>query len=685
MITHEPEIADHAKRAVHLVDGRIASRPAHDRARPRRRRSSSAARHRAVARMSVAESFRMAVQGVIANRLRSLLTMLGITIGVAAVIILVAVGHGSGVAVQKQIESLGTNFVTIMPGGFGFGRGSGGRSASFTQLTLKDVKRSRIRAAAPDIKSVTPVVTGSVTATLRRRRRYSPGQFIGTTPSYAEARNSPVQAGTFITAQDETDHARVVVLGTTVVTNLFGNANPLGQTVKLNGISFTVEGVLDSKGTNGFQDQDDVAIAPLSTTQELLTGVTGGLSQIVVEAKSSKARRRCAGRGDVDPHADAPVERNRDLPRAEPGVAALSTTASTNHVFTVLLAAVAAISLLVGGIGVMNIMLVTVTERTREIGIRKAIGARRSDVLAQFLTEAVLLSVLGGLLGVAAGLIGSRFTDRRRQAGRRVVLRRVSPSASASPSASSSASTPRTGRPRSDRSKPSATSRRQRAVASIDTNLTHDSIDDFDTEALPLPPRRRLPVLTLVLAAALVAAAMFAAGAEAQKHWGSSSGSAAGNGSGLAAAFAAARGGGTGTGTGATATTAGTGGPGQGGFPGGGATIGTVSVIKGSTLYITDTSGNTVRVVTSAGSTVSKTVSTTVKGINPGDSVVVRGTAGKNGDVTASSITVGGAAGGGFGGGGFGGGPSGFGGRSGGSGTDNSGTGANGGATGFGG
>jgi putative ABC transport system permease protein len=358
--------------------------------------------------MSFAESFRMAVQGVLANRMRSLLTMLGITIGVAAVIILVAVGNGSGAAVRNQIESLGTNIVTIMPGGFGFGRGSGGPQSSFTQLTLKDVQALNDRTAAPDIKSVTPVVNANSVTTAFGSSSYSPGQFVGTTPSYEEARKSPVQAGTFITPQEESQHARVVVLGTTVVTNLFGNANPLGQTIKVNGIGFTVVGVLVSKGTNGIQDQDDVVIAPLSTTQELLTGVTSGLSQIVVEARSS---------GSVDA-AEAEATSILTPTHSSNGSATfrvlnqsslLQTTASTNHVFTVLLAAVAAISLLVGGIGVMNIMLVTVTERTREIGIRKAIGARRADVLAQFLTESVLLSVLGGVTGVAAGLVGSEF------------------------------------------------------------------------------------------------------------------------------------------------------------------------------------------------------------------------------------------------------------------------------------
>jgi putative ABC transport system permease protein len=356
--------------------------------------------------VTASEAVRMAVQGLLTNRLRSLLTMLGITIGVAAVIILVAVGHGSQVAVQKQIESLGTNVVSIMPG-FSFGRGSGGVRASFTQFTLKDVKALEDKSAAPDIQSVTPIVNGDPTATFGSAS-YSPSQFVGTTPSYEEARKSPVEAGTFITQQEEAQHARVVVLGETVVENLFGSQDPLGQTIKLNGISFQVVGVLTPKGTNGFQDQDDIAIAPLTTTQDLVTGVANGLSQIVVEAtKSSTVDAAAQEATDIltPTHSSGGQANFRVLNQAS----LLQTSASSNHVFTVLLAAVAAISLLVGGIGVMNIMLVTVTERTREIGIRKALGARRSDILGQFLTEAVLLSIFGGIAGVGAGLAGSRF------------------------------------------------------------------------------------------------------------------------------------------------------------------------------------------------------------------------------------------------------------------------------------
>jgi putative ABC transport system permease protein len=358
--------------------------------------------------MSLLEALRMAVQGVLTNRMRSLLTMLGITIGVASVIVLVAVGNGSAVAVQKRIEGLGTNTVTIMNGGFGRGRQSA-QSSTFTELNLKDVKALQDTSTAPDIKSVTPIVEASSVAASYNGTSYTPGTFIGTTPSYMEAKNAPVQAGSFFTSADELNHNRVVVLGTTVVTNLFGNgSDPIGQTIRLNGVSFTVVGVLTSKGSNGFQDADDIILAPLTTTQELLTGTSSGLNQIVIEAKSAGQVNNAAAEATsilTPAHTSNGSTTFRVLNQA----ALLQASSSTTHTFTVLLAAVAAISLLVGGIGVMNIMLVSVTERTREIGIRKAIGARTGDILGQFLTEAVLLSMCGGLLGVAAGLLGSRF------------------------------------------------------------------------------------------------------------------------------------------------------------------------------------------------------------------------------------------------------------------------------------
>jgi putative ABC transport system permease protein len=357
------------------------------------------------------ESVRIALRGLSANRLRSALTMLGILIGVASVILLVAVGNGSSRAVQQRIESLGTNTLTVFRGGFG--RGGGGRASLGTQsraadLTLADAKALQDKTNAPDVLSASPVATTSVTATYAGAS-YSPQSFVGSDPAYFKARGYTVAKGRLFDQNDYDSRSRVVVLGQTVVTNLFGAADPIGQSINVNGIAFNVIGVTAAKGSNGLQDQDDVALAPLTTVQDHLTGV-GSLNQILVEARSRK--QTTAAQDEITAVLSS---RHRIATGATPDFTVLNqatllqTSSQTNRVFTVLLGAVAAISLLVGGIGVMNIMLVTVTERTREIGIRKAIGARRADVLGQFLVEAVLLCVMGGLLGVAAGLFGSRF------------------------------------------------------------------------------------------------------------------------------------------------------------------------------------------------------------------------------------------------------------------------------------
>jgi putative ABC transport system permease protein len=358
------------------------------------------------------ENLRFALAGILANRLRSALTMLGILIGVGAVILLVAVGTGSSHNVQEQIQSLGTNTLTVFRGG---GFGAGGRNRTGTQsrgnqLTLKDVKALQNQQNAPDVKSVAPVVNAQATATYQGAT-YSPGQFVGSTPAYESIRNYQIQSGRFFDSADENAHARVVVLGQTVVTNLFGQgADPVGANVNVNGTSFQVIGILKSKGTNGLQDQDDVAIAPLTAVEDNLTGNTGNVNQIAIEANSANVMN--AAQNEITSTLEST---HKVTDPTNPGfqvlnqASLLSTSNQTNHVLTVLLGAVAAISLLVGGIGVMNIMLVSVTERTREIGIRKAVGARRGDILVQFLVEAMLLSVLGGILGVIAGLVGSQF------------------------------------------------------------------------------------------------------------------------------------------------------------------------------------------------------------------------------------------------------------------------------------
>ncbi|MEQ0563188.1 ABC transporter permease [Amycolatopsis sp. NEAU-NG30] len=353
--------------------------------------------------MNLLEILRFAVRGLTANKLRSALTTLGITIGVAAVILLVAVGNGASAAIAASIQGLGTNVVSVSPV-----RG-GGQGASARPLTVQDAHALVDPVGAPDVKAASPVVNTTATATYGQTS-YDIPSVAGTEPAYFTTTNREIADGQLFTGEDVTTARKVVVLGPTTAQALFGTAEPVGKNVLLDSIQFTVIGVLQAKGSTGLQNADDVAIAPISAVQNSLSGY-GTLSQIAVQATSAdsvslaqseitailNARHgiRLGGTPDYQ------VQNSEQL---------LATRTSATETFTVLLAAVAAISLLVGGIGVTNIMLVTVTERIREIGIRKAIGAPRSAILGQFLAEATMLSLFGGLLGVAIGLLGSRFT-----------------------------------------------------------------------------------------------------------------------------------------------------------------------------------------------------------------------------------------------------------------------------------
>ncbi len=354
-----------------------------------------------------AETLRIALGGLMANKLRSGLTILGLTIGVASVIVLVAVGNGSAQTVQKRIESLGSNVLLVQRGATrGGSRASNVNPAPLTQADAAAVGN---KTTAPDVASASPVLNVSATM-VAGGVSYSPQQFVGTTPSFTTAHSYSIGAGSALTNADVSKHRRVMLIGPTVAANLFPGQSPVGQTVQVNGASFQVVGETAPKGSNGLQDQDDVAIAPLTAVQDTLAGY-GPIDSITVQAKS-RARLDAA-----DAEVTAVLDQRHGISDAansdfrvinQGSILAASTT--TSNVFTTLLGAVAAISLLVGGIGVMNIMLVSVTERTREIGIRKAVGARRSDVLAQFLAEAVLVSLLGGLTGVLVGVVGSQFT-----------------------------------------------------------------------------------------------------------------------------------------------------------------------------------------------------------------------------------------------------------------------------------
>jgi putative ABC transport system permease protein len=358
--------------------------------------------------VSALEVVRAALSGVGAHKLRSTLTILGMTIGVAAVIILVAVGNGSKRQVQAGIDALGTNVLLVQTfggaGGPGFFRRGGG-GAAFT-LTNADVKALTDRFDAPDVKSVSPVVNAGQATLVAGATTYQPATFVGTTPSYASARDYAIAQGSMFTNADVRKHARTVVIGPTVADSL---AVSVGESIRIGGVAFTVAGVTKTKGSNGVQDQDDVVLAPITAVQDSLSGY-GSLSSLTVQATGREhldaAQAEVTSILNTTHHVADTT--NPGFQVLNQGSVRAASDQSTN-VFTTLLGAVAAISLLVGGIGVMNIQLVSVTERTREIGIRKAIGARRADILTQFLTEAVVLSLLGGLAGVAAGIIGSQF------------------------------------------------------------------------------------------------------------------------------------------------------------------------------------------------------------------------------------------------------------------------------------
>jgi putative ABC transport system permease protein len=354
---------------------------------------------------------RIAFRALRRNTLRSLLTILGIIIGVAAVIAMVSISQGASVAVQEQIARMGNNLLVILPGSVtqgGVRTGSGGRAS----LRVNDAKA--MQRECPAVSAVT-YLRRQVQQVVVGNQNWSTSIF-GVTPEYQIVRDWPLVAGRFMTKQDDESGAAVAVLGQTVVENLFGpGQTPLEQVVRINNVPFRVVGILTPKGqsTQG-ADQDDAVLIPFTTAERKVMGsaMLGTVGSIMVSAVSP----------DLIPEAQRQIttllrERHRlkstqDNDFQIRNLADVAATAqSTSQSMSILLASVASVSLVVGGIGIMNIMLVSVTERTREIGIRMAVGAKRRDILTQFLLEAVVLSTLGGLWGVVLGIIGSQLVS----------------------------------------------------------------------------------------------------------------------------------------------------------------------------------------------------------------------------------------------------------------------------------
>jgi macrolide transport system ATP-binding/permease protein len=406
MVTHEQEIAAHAKRIIRMRDGEIIAderkKGATKKAvakQPLRLNTILTEARQSSARAAFIDHFRQAIHSIVSHKMRSFLSMVGILIGIASVIAMLALGQGAKESISKQLASLGSNLLMLRPGSSQI-HGVALEAGAVTRFTLQDA--DAIAKLTDTLSRVSPSVSGR--GQLVHGNKNWNSQVIGTGVNYASMHASVPTIGRFFNEEEVRRRDKIAVLGTTVVRELFNDVNPIGATIKINRINFKVIGVLPEKGATGWRDQDDIVVIPVTTAMYRLLGKQY-VDSIDAEVRDSlltdqaqediSALIRKRHRQDNEKEDTFTIHNMADIQEA---------FTSTTRTMTWLLGSIAAISLLVGGIGIMNIMLVSVSERTREIGLRKAIGAKKKDILAQFLIEAALMTMSGGIVGILGGI-----------------------------------------------------------------------------------------------------------------------------------------------------------------------------------------------------------------------------------------------------------------------------------------
>ena len=407
MVTHEEEVAEYARRIIKMRDGKILSDetkksvPAIKPSEPVKISIDEIVSESQtdIKRAELTDHFRQAFFSITSHKMRALLSMLGILIGVAAVIAMLALGAGAQESIQKQLASLGSNLLMVRPGSqqlHGVSLGAG----AVTRFTFQDVDAI---AKLPGVRRVSPTVSGGAQLVYASKNWNT--QVQGTGVNYADMHAAVPTTGAFFREEEVRMRARVALLGTTVVTQLFGNSDPMGAIIRINRITFKVIGILPQKGATGWRDQDDVVIIPVTTAMYRLMGkqYVDSIDVEVTDLPLMDGVQKAIVELLMKRHHMAPTKENENSFEIRNMADIKQTMEATTKTMSWLLGAIAAISLLVGGIGIMNIMLVSVTERTREIGLRKAIGARESDIMTQFLIEAVTMTFTGGVAGVLFG------------------------------------------------------------------------------------------------------------------------------------------------------------------------------------------------------------------------------------------------------------------------------------------